>query len=386
MTSKLTDTKSQPTVASFKRPAAIENEGNASYMNRRHFALMGFAAASAVVLKKTLAQEPTPSRLEEALPSSGISVKSCSELPLLPAEPIPQITEKLFPGFHATTLETSGARIRVLTKGTGKPLLLLHGHPETMVTWHKIAPALAQGYQVVLTDLRGYGDSSRPEGGDNHVNYSFRAMAQDQIEVMRQLGHERFFLAGHDRGGRAAHRLCLDHPNAVKKVAFLDIAPTLTMYQDTSQEFATKYMWWFFQIQPYPIPEHFIAFDPVYYLRDHLYVQGKTDGAVTPEAMSEYARCYCSVKSIHAVCEDYRAGASIDLDMDRADDAAGHKIACPVHALWGAKGTVGHLWNVIDTWKPKATESVTGRGLDCGHLLPEEQPDEVLSEFQRFFT
>jgi haloacetate dehalogenase len=362
------------------------NEGNASSMDRRRFALMSFAAASALVLKKSFGQEPTPSRLGEALPSAGPSVKPCSELPLSPAAPSPQTTKKLFPGFHATTLETSGARIRVLTKGTGKPLLLLHGHPETMVTWHKIAGALADSYQVVLTDLRGYGDSSRPEGGANHINYSFRAMAEDQVEVMRQLGHERFFVAGHDRGGRAAHRLCLDHPDAVEKVAFLDIAPTLTMYQDTSQEFATKYVWWFFQIQPYPMPEHFIALDPVYYLRDHLYVQGKTAGAVTPDAMSEYTRCYCSLQSIHAVCEDYRAGASIDLDMDRADDAAGHKIVCPVHALWGAKGTVGHLWNVIDTWKAKATGSVTGRALDCGHLLPEEQPEEVLSEFQHFFS
>jgi len=134
------------------------------------------------------------------------------------------------------------------------------------------------------------------------------------------------------------------------------------------------------------MPEHFIALDPVYYLRDHLFVQGKTPGAVTPEAMAEYARCYCSIQSIHAVCEDYRAGASIDLDMDRSDDGAGHKIACPVHALWGAKGTVGQLWNVIDTWKPKASGPVTGRALECGHLLPEERPDEVLSEFKRFFV
>lgn len=355
-------------------------------MNRRNFTMIGLAAASAALWNRSSAQEPTPSRLQGALPSTGPSLKPCSELPLSPAPPSPQITEKLFPGFHAETLESSGARIRVLTKGSGKPLLLLHGHPETMVTWHKIASALAESHQVVLTDLRGYGDSSKPEGGENHVNYSFRAMAQDQIEVMRQLGHNRFFLAGHDRGGRVAHRLCLDHPDAVERVAFLDIAPTLTMYQDTSKEFATRYVWWFFQIQAYPMPEHFIGLDPVYYLRDHLFVQGKTSGAVTPEAMGEYQRCYCSLQSIHAVCEDYRAGASIDLDMDRSDDAAGHKIVCPVHALWGAKGTVGQLWNVIDTWKAKASGLVTGRALPCGHLLPEEQPDEVLSEFRSFFT
>jgi haloacetate dehalogenase len=355
-------------------------------MQRRNFALIGLSAASAALWKKSWAQEPTPSRLEEALPSTKPSIKPCSELPLSPAPPSPQVTEKLFPGFRAATLETSGAKIRVLTKGSGKPLLLLHGHPDTMVTWHKIATPLAERYKVVLADLRGYGDSSKPEGGDNHINYSFRAMAQDQVDVMRQLGHSRFFLAGHDRGGRVSHRLCLDHPEAVEKVAFLDIAPTLTMYQDTSKEFATRYVWWFFQIQPYPMPEHFIALDPVYYLRDHLFVQGKTPGAVTPEAMGEYQRCYCSQESIHAVCEDYRAGASIDLGMDRLDDADGRKIVCPVHALWGAKGTVGQLWNVIDTWKAKASGSVTGRALPCGHLLPEEQPDEVLSEFQSFFA
>lgn len=355
-------------------------------MNRRNFALMGLAAGSASLLKKVSAQEPTPSRLEDVLPSAAATAKPCTELPLSPAPPSRERTEKLFPGFRAATIETSGAKIRVLTKGTGRPLLLLHGHPETMVTWHKIASVLAQSYQVVLTDLRGYGDSSKPEGGENHVNYSFRAMAQDQVEVMRKLGHNRFFLAGHDRGARTSHRLCLDHPDAVEKVALLDIAPTLTMYQDTSKEFATRYVWWFFQIQPYPMPEHFIGLDPGYYLRDHLFVQGKTAGAVTPEAMAEYERCYRSQQSIHAVCEDYRAGASIDLEMDRADDAAGHKIGCPVHALWGAKGTVGQLWNVIDTWKVKASGPVTGRALPCGHLLPEEQPDEVLSEFRRFFA
>jgi haloacetate dehalogenase len=158
------------------------------------------------------------------------------------------------------------------------------------------------------------------------------------------------------------------------------------MYNDTNKEFATKYLWWFFQIQPEPMPEHFISLDPVYYLRDHLFVQSKTPGAVTPEAMSEYIRCYCTKTAIHAVCEDYRAAAGIDLDMDRADDAAGHKIQVPVHALWGAEGTVGKLWDVIATWKAKSAGTVTGRALPCGHLLPEEQPDEVLKELRTFFS
>jgi len=323
--------------------------------------------------------------LEQTLPSPLQGPRACADLPELPSPPSTAIGQQLLPGFKSQTLNTSGAMIRVLTKGDGPPLLLLHGHPETHVTWHKIAPALAEEYTVVLPDLRGYGDSSKPDGGADHVNYSFRAMALDQVEVMQQLGHARFMVAGHDRGGRVAHRLCLDHPEAVEKVAFLDIAPTLTMYNDTSKEFATKYVWWFLQIQPEPMPEYLISLDPVYYLRDHLEVQGKTPGAVTPEAMAEYIRCYCCKGTIHAICEDYRAAASVDLDMDRADEAAGHKIKAPLLALWGAKGTVGHLWDVLATWRPKAASSVTARALPCGHLLPEEQPEAVLSEFRSFF-
>ena len=244
------------------------------------------------------------------------------------------MTQQLFPGFKSQFIKTAGATIRVLTKGDGPPLLLLHGHPETHVTWHKIASTLAAEYSVVVPDLRGYGDSSKPAYSDDHSNYSFRAMAQDQIEVMQELGHERFLLAGHDRGARVSHRLCLDHPEAVKKVVFMDIAPTLTMYNDTSKEFASKYLWWFLQIQPSPMPEHLIGLDPVYYLRDHLFVQSKTPGAVTPEPMAEYIRCYCCKGTIRAVCEDYRAAAEIDPDMDRADDMVGHKIQAPLLALW----------------------------------------------------
>jgi haloacetate dehalogenase len=253
------------------------------------------------------------------------------------------------------------------------------------VTWHKIASRLAEKYTVVLTDLRGYGDSSKPDGGDEHTNYSFRAMAVDQVEVMQQLGFARFMLAGHDRGGRVAHRLCLDYPNVVQKVALLDIAPTLTMYNETNKEFATRYVWWFFQIQPEPMPEHLIGLDPVYYLRDHLYVQCKTPGAVTPDALAEYIRCYCCKETIHAACEDYRAAAGVDLEMDRTDEAMGRKIQAPVLALWGVKGTVGQMWDVLATWRSKAANQVTGKGLPCGHLLPEEAPELVLAEFHEFF-
>ena len=357
-------------------------------MNRRNFNMLGISTAALTLMRSASGQEaqaPSSDNLAKALPSPNPGPSSCSELPELPSPPSDAATEKLFPGFKSQYIKTSGATIRVLTKGDGPPLLLLHGHPETHVTWHKVAPALAAQYSVVVPDLRGYGDSSKPAYSEDHSNYSFRAMAQDQVEVMRQLGHTHFLLAGHDRGGRTAHRLCLDHPEAVKKVVLMDIAPTLTMYNETSKEFATKYVWWFLQIQPAPMPEHLISLDPVYYLRDHLFVQSKTPGAVTPEAMAEYIRCYCCKGTIRAVCEDYRAAAGTDLDMDRADDAAGHKIKAPVLALWGAKGTVGHLYDVIATWKPKASGPVTGKALPCGHLLPEEAPEDVLEELRTFF-
>ena len=337
-------------------------------MNRRKFLSLSSASAAWAGTKTASADVPRP----------------CAHLPQLPTPPAVATTRKLFPGFTVQSIKTSGATINVLKGGEGPPLLLLHGHPETHVTWHKIASDLARNYSVIIPDLRGYGDSSKPDGGERHVNYSFRAMAKDQVETMRHFGHERFLVAGHDRGARVAHRLCLDHPQNVLKVCLMDIAPTLTMYRDTNKEFATRYVWWFLQIQPFPMPEHIIGNDPEYYLKEHLAVQGKTPGAVTPEAMAEYLRCYCCSGTIHAVCEDYRAAADIDLEMDEADDKAGHKISAPLLALWGAKGVVGHMWDVLATWRAKAT-SVSGKALDCGHLLPEEQPAEVLAELQQFF-
>ncbi len=262
---------------------------------------------------------------------------------------------------------------------------MLHGHPETHAAWHQVASDLARDFTVVRPHLRGYGDSSKAAGGDRHATYSFRAMADDQVTVMRHLGHDRFAVAGHDRGGRVVHRLCPDHPGSVTKACVMDVAPTLTMYRDTNQAFATKYVWWFLQVQPFPMPEHLIGLDPAYYLREHLRVQGKTPGAVAPQAMDEYLRCYCCAGTIHAVCEDYRAAADLDLELDAADDRAGRKITTPLLALWGAKGVVGQMWNVLATWRAKAT-TVSGRPLDCGHLLPEERPDEVLAELRAFFT
>jgi haloacetate dehalogenase len=290
-----------------------------------------------------------------------------------------------FPGFAVTTVTTSGAVIHTVRGGSGPPLLLLHGHPQTHVMWHKIAGRLAERFTVVLTDLRGYGDSSKPPDGERHANYAPRAMALDQIEVMRSFGFERFAIAGHDRGGRVAHRMALDFPDAVSRLAVLDIAPTLTMYDRTDREFATRYVWWFFQIQPFPIPEHLIGLDPEFYLREHLGRQSKTPGAVTEAAMAEYLRCYCNPETIHAACEDYRAAAGIGLELDAADAAAGRTIAAPLLALWGAKGVVGDLYDVTATWRERAND-VTGIALDCGHLLAEEAPEATLEALLTFFS
>ena len=354
---------------------------------RRTFTTLGLTTAAAMMTKSAFGQEaPTPANLERALPSPRQAPGIGADLPDLPLPQLEGLSERLFPGFVVQDVRTSGATIHTLSKGSGPPLLLIHGHPETHVTWHKIAPALADAYTVVVPDLRGYGDSSKPDYSPRSESYSFRSMARDMVEVMAHFGHATFMVAGHDRGGRVVHRMMLDHPDAVLKGAVLDVAPTLTMYNDTSKEFATKYVWWFLQIQPAPMPEHLIGLDPGYYLRDHLAVQGKTPGAVTPEAMAEYIRCYCCRGTIRAVCEDYRAAAGIDLDQDRADDAAGHKIGAPLLALWGAEGTVGKLWDVLATWRPKTQASLEGEALPCGHLIPEEQPDLVISHFRRFFA
>ncbi|MFZ0644255.1 MAG: alpha/beta hydrolase [Candidatus Acidiferrales bacterium] len=313
-----------------------------------------------------------------------VPVKPVS-LPELPPKPSKDSAAKLFPGFEETEVRTSGATIPVLHSGDGPPVLLLHGYPETHATWHKVAPKLAERFSVYVPDLRGYGDSSHPSDGDRHVNYSFRAMALDQVETMRHFGHEEFLVGAHDRGARVAHRLCLDFPKSVKKVCLMDTAPTLTMYQRTNQEFATKYMWWFFLIQAAPLPEHLIGLDSRYYLEKVLGGLNKTPGALTPEAVSEYRRCFCCTSTIHATCEDFRAAADIGLEMDEADDRVGKKVVAPIHALWGAKNSVGQLWDVLATWRAKAASTVTGRSLDCGHFLQEERPEETFHELQQFF-
>jgi haloacetate dehalogenase len=293
------------------------------------------------------------------------------------------VIEKLFPGFERRIIKTSGTAIHTLTGGRGPALLLLHGHPQTLACWHRIAPQLAQHFTVVLTDLRGYGDSGKPDGGENHIGYSKRQMALDQVEVMQQLGFPRFQVAGHDRGGRVVHRLLLDHPDAVERAALLDIAPTATMYARTDKEFATRYVWWFFLTQPAPLPETLIGSNLEYYLQHHIDKQNKTPGAISADAYAEYRRCYTAA-TLHAVCEDYRAAASIDLIHDAED--ADKKIQAPLLVLWGEKGVVGQTYDVLQTWRDKSVDgAVRGGALPCGHYLPEEAPELTLNEFLRFF-
>ncbi|WP_243956711.1 alpha/beta fold hydrolase [Methylobacterium sp. J-067] len=284
-------------------------------------------------------------------------------------------------GFELHDVETGAVRIRASVGGSGPPLLLLHGHPQTHATWQAVAPRLATNFRVVAMDLRGYGDSDKPEGGARHANYSKRAMAADAVAVMARLGYERFALVGHDRGGRVGHRLALDHPQAVTRLALFDIAPTATMYARTDKDFATRYFWWFFLIQPAPLPERLIAADPEFFLRTHVDGQSKTPGSPSSALFAEYLRVYRDPATRHAICEDYRAAATIDLEHDAAD--AETRIAVPVLALWGAKGTVGQTYDVLETWREKAAD-VSGRALDCGHTLQEERPDDVLAELTQF--
>jgi haloacetate dehalogenase len=287
----------------------------------------------------------------------------------------------MFEEFEHLSIKTTGAIINVIKAGTGSPVLLLHGYPQTHVMWHKIAPRLAQEFTVVLPDLRGYGDSSKPADGDNHFGYSKRATAQDQVEVMEQLGFTQFAVVGHDRGARVAHRLTLDHAARVTKLAVLDIVPTYYVYHHVDKTLATAYYHWFFLIQPAPFPETLIGGNPEFYLNSLLGIGRLKPQAITPAAFAEYLRCFRDPATIHASCEDYRAAATIDLTHDEADLA--RKIACPVLALWGEKGFLHKNYDVPAVWRERAV-NVTGKALPCGHFLAEEAPEETLTELRNF--
>jgi haloacetate dehalogenase len=271
--------------------------------------------------------------------------------------------------------------IRTRYGGNGPPLLLLHGHPQTHVMWHKVAPRLARDFTVVCPDLRGYGDSSKPPTTPDHMPYSKRVMALDQIAVMRRLGFERFAVAGHDRGARVAYRMALDHPDVVTKLAVLDIIPTGEHYRRADMAFALGYWHWFFLVQPAPLPERMIGADPDFY-----YIQRRgpePPAFFAPEALADYQRCWRDPATIHAMCEDYRAGATIDYQLDEADRGV-KRIACPVLALWGRDNYLDGWYDVRAVWRDWAAD-VQGRALPCGHYLPEEAPAETYHALVEFF-
>ena len=288
----------------------------------------------------------------------------------------------LFPGFKSMRVDTGGATINAVVGGSGPPVLMLHGYPQTHVMWHKVAPGLAERFTVVAADLRGYGDSSKPPDGPNHANYSKRAMAKDQVEVMTHLGFEKFAVVGHDKGSGVATRMSLDYPDKVTRLAVFDTLPSsLITYRNLTREWATGLYHWFFLVQPSPLPETLIANSVEFYLRSRF---ERSPGAITQEAFAEYLRCFRDPATIHATCEDYRASAGIDLEIDQAD--WDKKIACPVLALWAERGTRPPAFsNTIDFWKEKAVEA-KGRVLRSGHFMAEEVPEETLAELRSFLT
>ncbi len=329
------------------------------------------------------------SSLALALAPAAAEAARLSPNPWVTPEPVELPSEEFFKGFKREQIKTSGATINTVYGGKGSPLLLLHGIPETHVLWRRVAPLLAQDYFLVITDLRGYGDSSKPPGGDDHAAYSKRAMAQDQVEVMKHLGFQKFAVVGHDRGGRAAHRMALDYPDLLTKLAILDIVPTYTLYQNITKEFATVFYHWFLLVQPSPFPETLVANSAEYFLKSTLlWLGGDPLGGQVPAwldapAYQEYLRCFRDPATIHAICEDYRAAASIDLKHDEAD--LGRKIECPLLVLWSEKGPFHRMYNVLQTWQDRAKQA-TGRPLPTGHFLPEQMPQELTQELKSFLS
>ena len=281
----------------------------------------------------------------------------------------------MFEGFGLSMIDTGEAVLRVRHGGNGPPLLLLHGAPQTHATWHLVAPSLARDFTVIVPDLRGYGESSKPESTPDHEPYSKRAMARDNVALMRHFGFERFAVAGHDRGGRVGYRMALDHPDRVTALAVLDIVPTADTFNRSTMEFGMGYWHWFFLAQPYPLPERMIEAYPDSFFRER--------PGPNPDVNEDYVRCGRNPATIHAMCEDYRAAATYDYRLDEADRGQ-KRIVCPLLALWGGKGRMAQWFDVVSIWREWA-DDVQGKPLDCGHSLQEEAPEETYRELLGFF-
>jgi haloacetate dehalogenase len=293
-----------------------------------------------------------------------------------------------FEGFTKSEIKTSGARIVTLKGGKGPPLLLIHGNPFSHLSWQKFAPQLAQDFTVIATDLRGYGDSEKVPGGDNHENYSFRAMGQDQFEVMAALGYDKFYAAGHDRGGRVLHRMGLDHPEKLGRAAILDIIPQHHLYNNMNKAWATFSWHWLFMIQPYDFPERLMSAEPDFFIEKKLSKTKQGLSFFDPAAIAEYKRYFRNPATVHAMCEDYRATAGIDFEMDTQDFEAGKKVTVPLLLLWGATGSVGRNSKPTpgEIWQRYAADIRGAKALPCGHYLSEEAPQETYKELREFFV
>jgi len=291
----------------------------------------------------------------------------------------------LFPSnFERRRVRANGVTLNLVSAGSGAPLLMLHGWPQSHVMWHAVAPALAERYTVVCADLRGYGDSSKPKGLPDHSNYSKRTLALDMVELMDKLGHDSFHVVGHDRGARVGHRLAADHGARVRTLTVIDIAPTLTMYEHTTMAFARAYYHWFLFIQPAPLPEKMLEAVGLEGVFGRLAASTGAGNVFAKAALREYVRCF-DKRTIHASCEDYRAAAGIDLEHDRADRNAGRRLAMPLLVIWGTRGVVGKLFEPIANWRAVA-DDVSGVALDSGHFVPEERPRETVAELRSFLA
>ena len=292
----------------------------------------------------------------------------------------------MYEGFKRFEIQTSDPEVKIVGRvgGKGPAVLLLHGNPLTHAHWHLVAPRLAKDFTVVATDLRGYGDSGKPRGKEDHSNYSFRRMAQDQVDVMAHLGFKEFCVAGHDRGARTAHRMALDHPDKVKKFASFDILPTHHVLTKATWQWALGSFHWFFMAQPYDIPEKLIEGKEDFYILKKLTQMGIGKGGFSKETLAEYARV-CTPQNIHGVCEDYRAAVTVDMAMDTADFEAGRKVNCPTAVYWGEKSHTEKYFDPRTAWPQYSSNIVRIRSLPCGHYPAEQVPDEVYSELSAFF-